>query len=193
MNYKQIYAIKTQNEKKIKNLCPKAEHQSGIYCFHREDENGFKYAYVGLATKSVLSRCAEHLNGYTQHIDRSLKSHKLYSEENPFGWKLDILCFCPAEQCNEKEQYYIKRAHDAGRQLLNVTGGSQGKGKFNIGENKQSRGYYDGLKQGRKNAQRFVADLFTKHLDYRPKKDPPNAYQTRAMEKFKDFLENEDE
>lgn len=193
MNYKQIYAIKTQNEKKIKNLCPKAEHQSGIYCFHREDENGFKYAYVGLATKSVLSRCAEHLNGYTQHIDRSLKSHKLYSEENPYGWKLDILCFCPAEQCNEKEQYYIKKAHDAGRQLLNVTGGSQGKGKFNIGENKQSRGYYDGLKQGRKNAQRFVADLFTKHLDYRPKKDPPNAYQTKAMQKFKDFLENEDE
>lgn len=193
MDYKKIYATKMQNERKIKIICPKAEHQSGIYCFHREDENGFKYAYVGLATKSVLSRCAEHLNGYNQHIDRSLKSHKLYSEENPFGWKLDILCFCPAEQCNEKEQYYIKKAHDAGRQLLNVTGGSQGKGKFNIGENKQSRGYYDGLKQGRKNAQRFVADLFTKHLDYRPKKDPPNAYQTRAMQKFKDFLENEDE
>lgn len=193
MNYKQIYAIKKANEQKILKVCPKAEHKSGIYCFHREDENGFKYAYVGLATKSVLSRCAEHLNGYTQHIDRSLKSHKLYSEENPFGWKLDILCFCPAEQCNEKEQYYIKKAHDAGRQLLNVTGGSQGKGKFNIGENKQSRGYYDGLKQGRKNTQRFVADLFTKHLDYKPKKDPPNAYQTRAMQKFKDFLENEDE
>lgn len=193
MDYKKIYAIKMHNERKIKNICPKAEHQSGIYCFHREDENGFKYAYVGLATKSVLSRCAEHLNGYTQHIDRSLKSHKLYSEENPFGWKLDILCFCPAEQCNEKEKYYIKKAHDAGRQLLNVTGGSQGKGKFNIGENKQSRGYYDGLKQGRKNTQRFVADLFTKHLDYKPKKDPPNAYQTRAMQKFKDFLEEEDD
>ena len=54
MNYKQIYAIKMQNEKRIKKLCPKAEHKSGIYCFEREDENGFKYAYVGLATKSVL-------------------------------------------------------------------------------------------------------------------------------------------
>lgn len=130
MNYKQIYAIKTQNEKRIKKLCPDATHKSGIYCFHREDENGFKYAYVGLATKSVLSRCAEHLNGYTQHIDRSIKAHKLYDEQNPYGWKLDILCFCPAEECNEKEQFYIKKVHQSGRQLLNVTGGSQGKGKI---------------------------------------------------------------
>ena len=144
MNYKKIYAVKKANEERILKVCPNCPNTSGIYCFHREDENGFKYAYVGLATKSILSRCAEHLNGYTQHIDRSLKSHKLYSEENPFGWKLDVLCFCPAEQCNEKEQYYIKKVHDAGRQLLNVTGGSQGKGKSNIGENRQSRGYYDG-------------------------------------------------
>lgn len=194
-NRKQFWAIQRENEKRILSICPKAKHQSGIYCFHREDENGFKYAYVGLASKSILSRCAEHLNGYTQHIDRSLKSHKLYSEENPFGWKLDVLCFCPADQCNEKEQYYIKKVHEAGRQLLNVTGGSQGKGKFNIGENQQSRGYYDGLEQGRKNARRFVADLFKKHLVYvpRPKKGKyPTENQKKAMEKFKEFLESKD-
>lgn len=193
MDYKKIYAIKMQNERQIKNICPKAEHKSGIYCFHREDENGFKYAYVGLATKSVLSRCAEHLNGYTQHIDRSLKSHKLYSEENPFGWKLDILCFCPAEQCNEKEQYYIKRVHDAGRQLLNVTGGSQGKGKFNIGENRQSRGYYEGLNNGYERARKEIAHLFDLHLDYKTKSDKPNKNQQKALQKFKDFLEGDNE
>lgn len=193
MNYRQLYAIKAQNEKKIKNLCPDATHKSGIYCFHREDENGFKYAYVGLATKSVLSRCAEHLSGYTQHIDRSLKAHKLYDEENPYGWKLDILCFCPAEECNEKEQFYIKKVHQSGRQLLNVTGGSQGKGKFNIGQSKSPKTYTEGVVQGRKNTQRFIADLFAKHLDYKSKKEPPNAYQKRAMEKFKDFLEGDNE
>ena len=188
MDYKKIYAIKMQNERQIKTLCPKAEHRSGIYCFHREDENGFKYAYVGLATQSLLSRCAEHLNGHTQHIDRSLKSHKLYSEENPFGWKLDILCFCPAEQCNEKEQYYIKKAHEAGRQLLNVTGGSQGKGKFNIGENKPSRGYYDGIEQGEKRARKMIADLFSKHLTVSTKKQPPTKLQEKALQKFMDFI-----
>lgn len=191
MNYRQLYAIKAQNEKKIKNLCPDATHKSGIYCFHREDENGFKYAYVGLATKSVLSRCAEHLSGYTQHIDRSLKAHKLYDKENPYGWKLDILCFCSAEECNEKEQFYIKKVHQSGRQLLNVTGGSQGKGKFNISQNKPPKNYYDGLSQGYKNAQKFVANLFEKHLDYKQKSDKPNKNQEKAMQKFKDFLEND--
>lgn len=191
MNYKQLYAIKMQNEKRIKQLCPDATHKSGIYCFHREDENGFKYAYVGLATKSVLSRCAEHLSGYTQHIDRSLKAHKLYDKENPYGWKLDILCFCSAEECNEKEQFYIKKVHQSGRQLLNVTGGSQGKGKFNISQNKPPKNYYDGLSQGYKNAQKFVANLFDKHLDYKQKSDRPNKNQEKAMQKFKDFLEYE--
>lgn len=191
MNYKQIYAIKRKNEAEIKKICPGAEHKSGIYCFHRIDENGFKYAYVGLATKSVLTRCAEHLSGYTQHIDRSLKKHKLYSDENPCGWHLDILCYCSEDECNEKEQYYIKQAHQAGRQLLNVTGGSQGKGKFNIADNKPSKGYYDGLKQGYKNAQKYVANLFDKHLIYDKKSDKPNKNQEKAMAKFEEFLKGD--
>ena len=193
MNYRQLYAIKAQNEKKIKNLCPDATHKSCIYCFHREDENGFKYAYVGLATKSVLSRCAEHLSGYTQHIDRSLKAHKLYDEENPYGWKLDILCFCPADECNEKEQFYIKKVHQSGRQLLNVTGGSQGKGKFNIGQNKQPKTYTEGVVQGEKNMAKRIKHLFDLHLDYTTKKHPPTKLQENAMQKFKDFLELENE
>ena len=81
-----------QNERQIKKLCPKAEHKSGIYCFHREDENGFKYAYVGLATKSVLSRCADHLRGFEQHIDKSIKNINYIAMKIFFGWKL-ILCF----------------------------------------------------------------------------------------------------
>lgn len=189
MNFKQIKAIKTQNERQIKKLCPKAEHKSGIYCFYREDENGFKYAYVGLATKSVLSRCADHLRGFDQHIDKSIKKHKLYSKENPFGWKLDILCFCPAEECNEKEQFYIKKVHQSGRQLLNVTGGSQGKGKFNISENKATKGYLQGLANGYMNARKDIAHLFKLHLDYTTKRQPPTVNQQKALQKFADFLD----
>lgn len=191
MDYKKIYAIKMQNEKRIKELCPDATHKSGIYCFHREDENGFKYAYVGLATKSVLSRCAEHLSGYTQHIDRSLKAHKLYDKENPYGWKLSVMLYCSADECNEKEQEYIKKAHDSGFQLLNVTRGSQGIGKTDIGERKPAKKYFDGVEQGKKNTRKFIAALFEKHLDYVPKKNPPTKLQEKAMQKFKAFLEGE--
>lgn len=189
MDYKKIYAIKMQNERQIKKLCPKAEHKSGIYCFHREDENGFKYAYVGLATKSVLSRCADHLRGFDQHIDKSIRKHKLYSEENPFGWKLDILCFCSAEECNEKEQFYIKKVHQSGRQLLNITGGSQGKGKFNISENRATKGYLQGLANGYMNARKDIAHLFKLHLDYTTKREPPTVNQQKALQKFADFLD----
>ena len=189
MDYKKIYAIKMQNERQIKKLCPKAEHKSGIYCFHREDENGFKYAYVGLATKSVLSRCADHLRGFDQHIDKSIRKHKLYSEKNSFGWKLDILCFCSAEECNEKEQFYIKKVHQSGRQLLNVTGGSQGKGKFNISENRATKGYLQGLANGYMNARKDIAHLFRLHLDYTTKRENPTVNQQKALQKFADFLD----
>ena len=168
-----------QNEKKIKNICPDATHKSGIYCFHREDENGFKYAYVGLATKSVLSRCAEHLSGYTQHIDRSLKLHKLYDKENPYGWKLDILCFCSAEECNEKEQFYIKKVHQ-----------SEGKGKFNIGQSKQPKTYTEGVVQGEKNMAKRIKHLFDLHLDYTTKKQPPTANQQKALQKLQDIFDS---
>jgi hypothetical protein len=193
VNYKQVYAIKRKNEAEIKKLCPDAEHKSGIYCFHRTDENDFKYAYVGQATKSVLTRCAEHLSGYTQHIDRSIKKHKLYREDNPCGWKLSILCYCSEDECNEKEQYYIKQAHQSGRQLLNVTGGSQGEGKFNIAENKPSKGYYDGIKQGYKKAQKEIAHLFKLHLVCGTKKVPPTKLQEKAMQKFECFIDVEEE
>ena len=186
-NYRQIYAIKKKNEERIKQLCPDATHKSGIYCFHREDENGFKYAYVGLATKSVLSRCAEHLSGYTQHIDRSLKSHKLYDKENPYGWKLDILCFCSAEECNEKEQFYIKKAHQSGRQLLNATTGSQGKGKKALGDAKSPKGYYDGKLQGEKQLAKQLKHIIDTHLVITLKKETKTSQ--KALEKFYSLLD----
>jgi hypothetical protein len=189
VNYKQIYAIKKANEQRILKVCPNCPNRSGIYFLLRE-EDGFRFAYIGQAVR-ILERLGSHLSGY-QHIDLSLKKHGLWSEENPSGYKVHFLEY-PEGQLDEMEQKYIKQYANAGYQLRNATSGSQGVGKKSLDNAKPSRNYYDGLKQGRQNAQRFVADLFTKHLDYRPKKDPPSAYQTRAMEKFKDFLENEDE
>ena len=131
------------------------------------------------------------MQGYTQHIDRSLKKHGLWSEENQTGWVIHFLEF-PKEQLDEKEQYYIKKYANAGYQLRNIESGGN-LGKTDIGERKPAKNYYDGLSQGYKNAQNFVANLFDKHLYYVPKKNPPTKLQTKAMKKFKDFLEVENE
>lgn len=189
MNYRQLYAIKKANKERILKVCPNCPETSGIYFLLRE-EDGFKYAYIGKA-KSLLSRLADHLQGYTQHIDRSLKKHGLWSEENQTGWVIHFLEF-PKEQLDEKEQYYIKKYANAGYQLRNIESGGN-LGKTDIGERKPAKNYYDGLSQGYKNAQKFVANLFDKHLDYKQKSDKPNKNQEKAMKKFKDFLEVENE
>ena len=190
MNYRQIYARKAECEKRIKEVCPQATHESGIYCFTRVDEDGFKFAYVGLASRSLLTRLGEHLVGY-QHIDLSIKKHGLYSQENPYGYKVDILCKCPAEECNEKEQYYIKKAADAGYQLKNSTTGSQGKGKKGLENGRPARGYFDGKEAGYLMARREVAHWFSLHLNVSMKKPTKNA--EKALAKFQEFINFEDE
>ena len=189
-NFKQIYARKAECERRIKEVCPNATHESGIYCFTRVDEDGFKFAYVGLASRSLLTRLGEHLVGY-QHIDLSIKKHGLYSQENPYGYKVDILCKCPAEECNEKEQYYIKKAADAGYQLRNHNSGSQGKGRRTFDNAKPSKTYREGLAMGYLNARREVAHWFNLHLAVSMKKSTKNA--EKALAKFQDFINLEDE
>lgn len=190
MNYRQIYARKSECEKRIKEVCPQATHESGIYCFTRVDEDGFKFAYVGQASKSLLTRLGEHLVGY-QHIDLSIKKHGLYSTDNPYGYKVDILCKCPAEECNEKEQYYIKKAADAGYQLRNHNSGSQGKGRRTFDNAKPSKTYREGLAMGYLNARREVAHWFNLHLAVSMKKPTKNA--EKALEKFQEFINIEEE
>ena len=110
-NYKQIFAIKKEDKERIKKLCPKAIDTSGIYFIYRI-QDGIKFGYVGKASKSLLSRLADHLQGYKtknpSHIDKSLKKYGLYDEnKNPYGYKVSIICYCKPEECNEKERYYI--------------------------------------------------------------------------------------
>ena len=185
MNYRQIKAIEQKNKLKILKLCSTVPETSGIYFLTRE-ENGFKYAYIGQA-KHLLTRLAQHLNGY-QHIDLSLKKHGLYSEENRSGWQLKWLP-CSIQKLDEFEQHFIKQYANEGYQLLNKTSGGQGEGKRGLDNQKAPKGYHDGLKQGYKNAQKFVANLFEKHLKFSQKSDKPNKNQEKAVEKFKEFLD----
>lgn len=184
INYRQIKAIEKKNKERVLKTCPGMPETSGIYFFTRS-EDGFRYAYIGQA-KHLLSRVAQHFSGY-QHIDLSIKKHGLYSEENQTGYKIKYV-EVPLEELDEKEQFFIKGYAREGYQLRNATSGSQGKGKHSLDNQKAPKGYYDGLKQGYKNAQKEVAHLFDKHLDFHQKSPKPNKVQERAVEKFKDFL-----
>ena len=189
MNYKQIYAIKKANEERILKVCPNCPNTSGIYFLLRE-ENGFKYAYIGQAVR-LRERLASHLSGY-QHIDISIKKHGLWSEENPAGYKVHFLEFAE-NLLDEMEQKYIKQYANAGYQMRNSTAGSQGKGKHGLDNQKQPRTYYEGLNNGYERARKEVSHLFELHLDYTTKNQPPTKLQEKAILKFKDFLEGENE
>ena len=184
-NYGQRKAVENSYKNKLLKINPALTDESGIYFLTREDSNGFKYAYIGQA-KHILSRLAQHFLGY-QHIDLSLKKHGLYSNDNQEGWKVNCLKY-PEEELDKMEQCYIKQYADNGYQLRNKTAGGQGDGKTQIDEYRPSKGYRDGLVQGRKNASKEIANLFEKHLNYSQKSDKPNKNQEKAMAKFEEFL-----
>lgn len=193
MNYQNIArakAIEQENKKRLLKLNPKLNDKSGIYFLLREDENGFKFAYVGQA-KSVLQRLASHLVGYEQHIDLSLRKHKLYSEDNPYGWRVEFLNF-PESQLDEKEKYYIKLYADKGYQLRNVSLGGQGENRASgsIGERKAPKGYLQGIQQGRKNLARELSNIAEKHLKIELRADKANnKVSQKQYEKFMDLLQ----
>lgn len=184
-NIRQVKAIEHKNKNRLLEINPELDENSGIYFLTRTDDEDIKYAYIGQA-KHILTRLAQHLVGY-QHIDLSLKKHNLYSDENPYGWKIGFI-HVPLEQLDEKEQHYIKLYAKNGYQLRNKTAGGQGEGKEKINEFKPSKGYRDGLKQGYINASREVAHLFDKHLKVTIKSDKPNKIQEKALGKFEEFL-----
>ncbi len=184
VNYRQIKAIEKKNKERILALNPRVSEMSGIYFLTRQ-EDGIKYAYIGQA-KHLLTRLAQHLSGY-QHIDLSIKKHGLWDFDNPCGWNVEVL-YCLEEELDENEKKFIKEFADMGFQLRNKTLGGQGEGKSGLDNQKPSRGYHDGLKQGYKNAQKYVANLFEKHLNYSKKSDKPNKNQEKALAKFEEFI-----
>lgn len=186
MNYKQVFAIKAEHEKRIKAIAPGIPNASGIYTFYRVDEAGIRRAYCGQAV-SLVERCASHLGEY-DHIALSLKKHGFYSEDNPCGWKLTYKT-CPREQLNELEVSEIKRLADAGYQMYNVTAGSQGKGKQVTGQYKQPKTYSQGVQQGKISLAKQLSSIAEKYLkielrdEHKGKKVPE-----RQFEKFLNLL-----
>ena len=119
-DFRKVFAMKEEREKRIKKICPDIPNSSGIYVFCRIDEAGIRRAYCGQAV-NLLERCASHLGEY-DHIALSLKKHGFYGNENPYGWKLDYRTY-PKSELDDKEVKTIKSFADKGFQMYNVTAG----------------------------------------------------------------------
>lgn len=184
MDYKRIIAKKQRYKSMALKHFPFLRNTSGIYIFTRYEGN-FKYAYVGQA-KNLLERTVSHLMGYNQHIDKSLKKHKLYSIDNPTGWQMTIF-ECEESQLNELETKFIEEYANKGYQLRNKTSGSQGKGKFGIADNKEAKGYRDGVEYGKKKILDEIKVFFDKYLDF-VIKGKPNKIKERKFEELKRLL-----
>lgn len=188
-NYAQVKAIEKKNKQRFLEVNSDLNEQSGIYFLTREDENGFKFAYIG-QTRHILTRLAQHLVGY-QHIDLSMKKHGLYSEENPTGWRVNFKNY-PVEELDEKEQFYILKYAQYGYQLRNKTSGSQGVGKAQIDEYRPQKGYRDGIRQGKITLARELKHIIDKHLTVALREDKQNnKVSQQAFEKFNTLLDEE--
>lgn len=185
-NVAQAKAIERKNKERLLKINPKLNDNSGIYFLTREDENGFKYAYIGQAVHTI-SRLASHLVGYQQHIDLSLRKHGLYdANKNPYGWRVEFLNFSESE-LDEKEKFYIKLYAEKGYQLRNVSLGGQGENRASgqIGERKAPKGYLQGVQQGRKNIAKELANIANKHLTIELREDKANnKVSQKQLEKF---------
>ena len=188
-NVAKAKSIEKKNRERILAVNPHVDEKSGIYFLTRTDEDGFRYAYIGQAV-NLLSRLVGHLKGY-QHIDLSIKSHGLYSTDNIYGWKIGFMHY-PDEELDKWEQYWIKKYADGGYQLRNKTSGSQGEGKKQIADYKPPKGYRDGIKQGRINLARELANIADKHLviSLKPEKQN-NSVSQKQFAKFMELLHGE--
>lgn len=177
--YRQLLALQESLKRKWLDLNPNLNNYSGIYFLTRH-EDGFHYAYVGQA-KYILSRLVSHLQGYELHIDKSLRKHGLFSQDNPTGWYADFIN-CDESLLDEKEQFYI-RMYSQSYQMLNKTIGGQGEGKKSMDCNTERKGYRKGVEYGRAKALKEIAELFDKYLDA-VVKGKPNKTKERKLEYF---------
>ncbi|MDE7406462.1 MAG: GIY-YIG nuclease family protein [Clostridiales bacterium] len=187
-NFIKAKAIAERNKERIKEQAPNLEDRTGIYVLTRE-ENGLHYGYVGKAQKQgIVSRLAQHLSGYDQWIDKSIRKHGLFSEDNINGWRVLTYQYCRPDECDEAEREFIVHFANQGYQLRNVESGGT-TGKTDINERKPARGYRDGVKQGERNAIKKIAHWFDKHLKADYRSDKPSKNAIKALDQFNQLLQ----
>ena len=185
-NYRKAMAIEAKNKKRILEINPHIDDGSGIYFLTRMDEDGIRYAYIGQA-KHLLTRLAQHLSGY-QHVDLSLRKHRLYTTDKIYGWKIGFMWFT-IEHLDEIEQKYIRQYAQSGYQLRNKTAGGQGDGKKQIDDYRPAKGYRDGIEQGKRMLARELLSIAEKHLKIDLREDKRgNKISQKQYEKFMELI-----
>lgn len=187
IDYHSLFNDKLAVEKGLYRICPNISHRSGIYFYIREDKEG-KHCYIGKAV-DLIDRNISHCMGYYQRIDKSIKSRGFYGENNPFGWKLNVLYFEKSE-LDYWERYYIDKYRKAGYNIYNIESGGTD-GKTIIGERKSPKSYRDGLTQGRKSLAKELRHIIDTHLDIKVKKE--NKITQKALAKFWELLREDNE
>lgn len=124
--------------------------------------------------------------GHDSHIDKSLKAHKLWNIENPYGWVVSEQYECAVNELDEQEQKFIEMYANNGYQLYNKTIGGQGKGKVALGEYKEPKGYKKGVEYGREKLRKELQEIIDKYLTIGVKKD--NKLSQRMLGKFKEII-----
>ena len=182
-NIAKAKAIERKSEQKLLAVNPKLDNGSGIYILWRTEV----HAYVGQSV-GLLTRLAQHLAGYSQHIDLSLKKHKLYSSDNPYGYRVDFI-HCDKSELDDKEREYIQKCIDKGWILKNKTSGGQDDGKEKIAEYKPPKTYRQGIQAGKKTLARELSSIISKHLNVRLKPEKQgNKVSEKQLEKFNRLL-----
>lgn len=192
MDYNKIFAIRNSYRIKLLKLCPELNNRCGIYIWCRKNENGNTDRYVGQTIGVFVERQISHLTatGKLSHFDKSLKAHKLYSEDNPNGWNIEKLIQCDKNDLDKLEQYYIncyKPSH-------NITGGGQINKATDINkrDNKKCLSYRNGVARGQNQSLDTIRIYFDKYLDYIIK-GKPTKIKERKFEEFKKLLEGNNE
>lgn len=187
-NIRRAKAIEYKNRKKLLQINPKLDDSSGIYFLTRTDEDGINYFYIGQAVH-ICQRLCSHMTGY-QHIDLSIKKRGFYNAETPYGWKINFKHY-PISELDKWEQYWILEYTKKGYQCrYNKTAGGQGTGKEKINEFKPSKGYRDGILQGKRSLAKELSDIISKHLTIRIKDEKQgNKVSQKQFDKFNSLLD----
>ena len=183
-NIAKVKAIEQKNKKRLLAVNPKLDDKSGIYILWRTEV----HAYVGQSV-GLLTRLAQHLAGYQQHIDLSLKKRKLYSSDNPYGYRVDFI-HCDKSELDDKEREYIQKCINKGWILKNKTSGGQDDGKEKIADYKPPKTYRQGIQAGKKTLARELSSIIRKHLTVKLKEEKQgNKVSQKQLEKFNQLLD----
>lgn len=169
-------------------LNPDLNDNPGVYFFIRTDEYGIKHAYIGQSIH-ILTRLYEHLNGFSSHIDLSIRKYGLFKPDNTTGWRVGFLNL-PVNQLDNAEKHYIKLYANKGYQLKNSSLGGSGANKSSgsLSETPR-RGYREGVFQGRRQLAKELLGIYNKHLviSVKPEKEG-NKISEKQLDKFMNLL-----